>query len=63
MNLTERLQQEVRRMSPAKTVATIAVSPFYGVGWFLAFLARVLWTVFSWLYSAIRLGIVDGWKG
>ncbi len=62
MGLTQRLEQEARRMSPAKTVATIAVSPFYGIGWVVAFLLRVLWNIFSWLYSAIRLGISDGWK-
>jgi len=62
MSLNRRIGQEARRLDPVKTLATVAVSPFYVIGWVAGFLARLLWIAFSWLCSAIKIGIMDGLK-
>jgi len=62
MSLNRRIGQEARRLDPVRTLATVAVSPFYGFGWIVGFLARLLWIIVSWLCSAIKIGIMDGLK-
>lgn len=54
----EDIQAEARTLDPVRVLLTLIAVPFVVVGWIVAKAALVLWTAFSWAWTAC----VVGWR-
>ncbi len=61
MSLYERVRESAKTADVRVVIATAAIAPLYAVGWLAGRVARTVWRGAVWLYTAARLGVIDGW--
>lgn len=55
-HVVECIDTEARSLDPRRVLLTVLAAPLFAVGWVVGQVFRVVWLVFTWLWTALVVG-------
>jgi hypothetical protein len=62
LRLADRLETEASKLRFARVLLVVISAPFYAIAWVVSTVVKVIWSVFAWVVTAVKVGWQDAWR-